>query len=284
MMINKKPVTLFYDLETSPLKAWFWQPGQQYVGHKNMIHGHDMWDIICIQYAIDDGPVKVLRYDKHGGTKGMLEKFDIIAEKADIIIGKNNKRFDDKMINSLRMFNGLKGQPQWTLCSDDLEQHMRKHFRLPSQSLDYISKKLGVGGKIGMEMGDWIAISNYREATTLGINNKLCQGLYGMSLGEVKKIGKTALEKMCTYGAKDTDDTRKIWYYLVEHFEPKFNMSTWSQNGLSCKRCGSDDLNKTGPRPSPQATTMVQGFNCKSCQRYAGKATLLASGNYGKMR
>lgn len=283
MMKSKKPVTLWYDIETSPLKAWLWQPGQQYVGHKNLIHGHDMWDIICIQYAIDDGPVKVLRYDKHGDTKGMLEKFDKIAEKADIIIGKNNNRFDDKMINSLRMFNGLKGCPQWTQCSDDLEKHMRKHFRLPSQSLDYISKKLGVGGKIGMCMDDWIAISNYREMTKLGIDTKTAKKLYGANLAEVKRLGKVAMEKMCEYGAKDTDDTRKIWYYLVEHFEPKFNMSTYSKNGLSCKRCGSTNLKKNGTR-RVSATVQYQNFLCNDCFKYAGKSTITASGGQGKMR
>lgn len=279
-----KPKILWYDIETSPLKAWVWQPGKQFVGHKNLIHGHDMWDIICIQYAINDGPVKVLRYDKHGDTKGMLKTFDEIAADADIIIGKNNERFDNKMINSLRMFHGLKGCPQWTMVSDDLEKQMRKHFRLPSQSLDYISKKLGVGGKIGMCMDDWISISNYRELERLKVPASVCKMLYGMSPTEIRKLGKAALNKMCVYGAKDTDDTRKIWYYLEEHFEPKFNMATYSDQGLACKRCGSSQLTKTGPKPAIAATVKVQLFSCKSCNRYAGKATITASGGYGKMR
>ena len=135
-----------------------------------------------------------------------------------------------------------------------------------------------------MEMSDWIAISNYREAVHLELTPKQAKKMYGMSLAEVKKVGKSALEKMCTYGAKDTDDTRKIWNYLVEHFEPKFNMSTYNQNGLSCKRCGSSELSKTGPRPSVSATTRVQQWHCKTCSRYAGKATILANGSYGKMR
>ena len=68
----KQPIILFFDIETLPLKSFIWQPGTQYVGHKNLLPSHAMWGLICIQYAVDDGPVKVLRYDKHGDTVGMI--------------------------------------------------------------------------------------------------------------------------------------------------------------------------------------------------------------------
>ena len=162
--MNKKPKILFFDCETLPLKARVWQPGKQFIGHKQLLPNYEMWDLICIQYCWnDDKPTKVLRYDKHGGTKGVIEKFDKLIRKADHCIGKNSDRFDIKIINALRMFNGLPGIPEWNKYCDDLEKQMRRYFRLPSQSLDYISSQCGIGGKDKMEMQDWIDIQDMRE-------------------------------------------------------------------------------------------------------------------------
>lgn len=274
-----KPKILFFDIETMPLKAFVWQPGKQFVGHSNLLPSHEMWDLICIQYCWDNGdPVKVLRYDKHGGTKGMLQKFDKLIAKADVCIGKNSDRFDIKMLNSLRMHHGLPGNPDWHKYTDDLEKQMRKHFRLPSQSLDYISRLCGVGGKVSMSMKDWIAISNYRELTdlsgALGTKeiNAVSKHLFKQKASEVKKEGKEALEKMCTYGAKDTDDTRILWHHLKEHFLPKFNVAKFIGEKIACVRCGSKNVHKNGTRYSGK--TKYQKYQCNECHQYAGKAPI----------
>jgi len=284
-----KPKILFYDIETLPLKAWIWQPGQQYVGHKQLLSSHNMWDLISIQYCWNDGkPAKVLRYDKHGGTKGMIETFDKLVKESDLTIGKNSDRFDTKMINSLRMMNGIKGYPEWTQVKDDLEKQMRRQFRLPSQSLDYISDVLGFGGKDKMEMSDWIEISNYRQLTEIQedigtkASNKVAKHLYGEKASYIRKVGKIALNKMCNYGAKDTEDTRALWYYLEEHFTPNFNMATFTGERISCKRCGSKNLRKNGKYISA-GQTRYQQWRCNSCHQYAGRTSILVSGNYGKI-
>lgn len=288
-MKNKKdPMILYFDIETTPLKSFLWQPGQQYVGHKNLLPSHEMWDLICIQYAINDGPVKVLRYDKHGGTKGMIKTFDALVRKADIVLGKNSDRFDIKMLNSLRMFHGLPGLPEWNKYSEDLEKQMRRHFRLPSQSLDYISRMLGVGGKISMGMDDWVDISNMRELTTLkesGLDtkslSKVSLHLFKEKTPIIMKRGKEALHKMCTYGAKDTEDTRVIWHYLKEHFEPRMNMATWKGEKHVCKACGSADIKKNGTRAAGK--TMYQQFHCNDHGGYAGRAPISKHGVVGKI-
>ena len=202
-MKSKKPNVLYFDIETLPLKCFFWQPGTQYVGHKNMLPSHDMWGLICIQYAVNDGPVKVLRYDKHGGTKGMIKAFDKLVSESDYILGKNSDRFDVKMLTSMRMMCDLPAMTGWEKYTEDLERHMRRYFRLPSQSLDYISKKMGVGGKVSMQMSDWVEISNMKELQDLketGVDskslNKVSQHLFRLKASEVFKLGKASLNKM----------------------------------------------------------------------------------------
>tara|TARA_R110000868_G_scaffold102014_3_gene280898 strand:- start:1882 stop:2748 length:867 start_codon:yes stop_codon:yes gene_type:complete len=287
-MSKNGPVVLFFDIETLPLKTFIWQPGTQYVGHKNLLPSHSMWGLICIQYAVNDGPVKVLRYDKHGGTAGMIEAFDKLVAKSDIVLGKNSDRFDIKMLNSMRALLDIPPIVGWEKYTEDLEKQMRRYFRLPSQSLDYISKQLGVGGKVSMEMSDWIAISNYRELTDLkdsGLDTKainiVSKHLFKENTKDIRILGKAALEKMCHYGAKDTEDTRILWNYLKSHFDPKFNVAKWKEEKHGCKHCGNTNIKKNGIRVAGK--TRYQQFYCNDCGMYAGRSPISKKGVLGQI-
>lgn len=253
MSTIKTPRILFYDIETSPLKAWIWGTGEQYIRHQQLDKDYTMWGIICVTYCWNDGkPAKVIDWGyEEQNTAMVVAEFDEIIKQADHTIGKNSDKFDTKMINACRMFAGLPGMPHWTQSKDDLEKQMRKYFRLPSQSLDYISAQLGLGGKIKMEMQDWIDIC------------------------EKNDNGKKAFNKMLKYGKKDVEDTRLLWNKLVEHFDPNFNMSTYVGDGITrCKHadCGSTRLKKDGTRINGQ--TKYQCYACRDCGRYAGRCPI----------
>lgn len=251
--MENKPKVLFYDIETSPLQAWIWQCGTQYVGHKNLVKQHSNWGIICITYCWNDGkPAKCIDWGySEQNTGSVVERFDEIIKQADFTIGKNSDKFDTKMINAARMFAGLPGLPQWTKYTDDLERQMRRYFRLPSQSLDYISSQLGLGGKIKMEMQDWIDIV------------------------EKNSNGEKSLAKMIRYGKKDVVDTRTLWNKLSEHFDSKWNQSAFQQSETpSCKHmdCGSSKIKKNGTRMAGKIR--YQEFLCTDCGRYAGRSSI----------
>jgi hypothetical protein len=251
-MSNKKPSILFYDIETAPLKAWVWSCGKQVVRHTQLDKLHSQYGIICITYCWNDGsPVKCIDWGfEEQDTAKVVKEFDEIIKQADLAIGKNSDRFDTKMINAARMFAGLPGIPDWTKYTDDLEVQMRRYFRMPSQSLDYISSQLGLGGKIKMEMQDWIDIVEKNEN------------------------GRKALAKMIKYGKKDTADTRTLWNKLSEHFDSKWNQATYLDVGMACKHadCGSTHLIKNGTRVA--GNTKYQRFCCQECGRYAGRCPL----------
>lgn len=258
---KSKPKILFYDIETSPLAAWVWRPGKQVVRHGQLIKGHTRYGIICITYCFNDGKAaKCIDWGfEEQDTAKVVSEFDTIVRETnpDIIIGKNSDRFDNKHLNSVRMYEGLDAFPEFMDRTDDLEKQMRKYFYLPSYTLDYFSAELGLGGKIKMEFQDWIDIVT-RDPV----------------------VGPKALKKMCTYGKKDIVDTRALWEHCNAHFKPKFNAAT--KLGIrACTNCGSESINKNGTRVSGKTT--YQHYYCKNHGGYAGKSPVSLKGKIGKI-
>lgn len=257
-MSVKKPRILFYDIETRPLMAWVWGSGKQFVSHKNFVKGHDRYDIICIGYAWSDtGESGILDWGFHSQESGpMIEEFTKMCDEADMVIGKNNKRFDDKHVNTLRMLKGLDGRPDLMTKVDDLETQMRKHFYLPSYSLDYFSNLLGFGGKDSVAFTDWINI-----------------------VMKDKEKGLDSYKKMLDYCEKDVKDTMELWHAVEKHFKPKLNRSVMAQE-VVCSNCGSKNIRKNGTRYYGQ--TLFQHYFCKDHGGYAGRAPIQK--NRGKVR
>lgn len=294
-----KTKILFYDIEMAPLKFWGWRPGEQFMGHSNLDAAHSMYHIISIQYCWNDGkPGKYMHWGKGGEieTEKMILEFDKLVKEADIVIGKNNKRFDDKHVNSQRMLYQLPyADIDWTRYTDDLEQQFRKYFNLPSQSLDYISNQLGLGGKVKMEMQDWINIVDLKKLRqmescaakylTKTISKLLMKGfspiVFGRLYADIVKEGNTSFDKMMEYGTKDVIDTRSIWVYGERYFESKYNQRAADEKPKVCKRpgCGSERIWSKGPRVS--GGTKYQTWECGDCGGYAGRSVYLS--NKGKI-
>ena len=277
----KETKVLFYDIETAPLKAWIFRPGEQRISPKSLDKAHDNYHIISIQYCWNDGkPGKYLSWGlgHEVETEEMIKRFDAIVKSADLVIGKNNKRFDDKHVNAQRMLSQLPVEAPWLDATDDLERQFRKHFYMASQSLDYISGQLGLGGKVKMELQDWIDIVDWKKLKQLEsvVGNKLIKDVsiieFNRSYCEVNRAGKNAFEKMMKYGVKDVEDTRAVWAYAESYIKPKFNQAKFKSLGLACVNigCGSQDLIKNGTRMS--GTVLYQNFFCKKCNRYAGRS------------
>lgn len=255
------PKILFYDIETSPLQAWVWSLGKQVVRHGQLVDGYSRYGIICITYCFNDGkPAKAIVWDfEKQDSDRVVKEFDelIRKEEPDVIIGKNSDRFDNKHLNTIRMYYDLPPFPEFMDYTDDLEKQMRKYFYLPSNTLDYFSAQLGLGGKIKMEMQNWIDI-----------------------VTRDPKKGPIALNKMVRYGKKDIVDTRQLWEYCVKHFKPKFNAAT-KQALRACVTCGSQCITRNGTRVAGK--TLYQNYYCSTHGGYAGRSPISLKGVRGKI-
>lgn len=275
--MNKKnlPKMLIYDIETTPLKAWIWRCGDQTVRYGQLDSYHNEYSISTIAYKwLQESKVHIL----FGDDK--IEKFDAEVKKADIVIGKNSDRFDVKHINTQRLLQGLPPMPQWLDSNDDLEKQMRKFFVFPSMSLDYISQIFGLGGKVKMEMQDWIDIENKDQLDLLKNvpNGKLSKSeldhisliLFKEDFKTIMTRGTKALNKMIFYNKKDVKDTESALLRVLPHIKLRYNAST-NQEGQGCIACGSLNLRPT--KVIIQGKTKYQQFECLDHQGYAGRCT-----------
>lgn len=283
---------LTYDIETTPLKAWGWRCGKTRIVHSMLDKAWNTYDVICITYCYNDGKgPQVLHwgYEDEDSTS-MLAKFDKIIKHAQdnniIVVGKNNKRFDDKHINTHRWLNGQQPMPDWMKYTQDLEQQLRRFFYLPSMSLDYVSELRGLGGKIKMEFSDWEYIVNFKKGKILekiiGTEHleAISMLIFGREWSEIKTEGPRALHKMITYGKKDAKDTLDLIIDVSKHCEFKSNVLQ-SRGGPKCKECGSADLKRNGKRTING--TEWQTYYCKTNSEYAGRAVLKENGSVGKL-
>ena len=247
MTNTRKPKILWYDVETTPLLAYVWRLGEQVVGHHQLAKQWSQYHIICVSYAWDDGkPAKTIHwgYTQQDSAR-VIREFDKIVKQADVAIGKNSDRFDVRHINAQRFIHNLPPLPEWANFTDDVEKQLRKHFIFPSMSLDYISKELGLGGKVKMQFSDWIDI--------------------------VEIQNEKSFQKMLAYNRKDVEDTRAIWLKIQPHVTPKLNQATF-YGDFRCTNCGSQDLVKDGVRY--KGKTVYQTFRCKTHNGYAGRVVI----------
>lgn len=235
------PNVLIYDIETTPLSSWHFGLGKQVVRHNQLRAPYHYHRIMCVSWAwLHEDTVHSLEFDiKNHDSTALVKEFQKVLEKADVVLGKNNARFDDKHVKMAEVIAGLTPSPAWKLISDDLETQIRKHFWLASYSLDHVAKMLLGAGKDKMDFSDWFDIMEYKDQ---------------------KK-----LDKMVKYNMKDVMETQDLVILLWPHLTFKTNASTFNRD-IRCPHvhCQSSRICKNGTRMSKNGG-LRQGFICKDC-------------------
>lgn len=153
---------MVYDIETSRTTAKVWWTGKQYINHKSLLSEPAIISI-CYKW-VGEEKVYTLTWDKNKCDKKMLKKFLVDYNSADMVIGQNNDRFDNRWVNARAMKHNL--DINTMVKSFDVMKQTKKLFRLPSYSMDYITKYIGVENKMqheGIVMWDKIEDGNKKE-------------------------------------------------------------------------------------------------------------------------
>jgi uncharacterized protein YprB with RNaseH-like and TPR domain len=226
---------LFFDIETSPNIGLFWTAGyKQNISYDNIIKERA---IICICYKwAGEEKVHSLTWDSNQDDKKLLEKFIVVANEADELIGHNGDKYDLPWVRTRCLYHGIPVFPNYVTI--DTLKHARSKFRFNSNKLDYIAKFLGLGEKIHTGYDLWKNI----------VLNK----------------DKAALEQMVEYCKGDVVLLEKIYNKMASHIPHKTNHT---DDKTVCPECGTETWLLAKRRISALGTIRVQ-MQCKGCGRY----------------
>lgn len=212
-----QPKILIFDIETSLIPATVWWTGKQHVSH-NQLTGEAK--IITISYKwLNEDKAYVLNWDENQCDKEMLKSFLDVYNSADMVIGQNSDKFDIRFLNARAMKHSL--YINTLVKSYDIIKQTKKLFRLPSYSMDYITKYLGIQGKLrhtGRSMWEDIQFGN-------------------------KKESKAALKLMCAYNVQDVITTEEMYLKLRKYMGHVTHLGVLGGSSkISCPNCGGTNL------------------------------------------
>lgn len=220
---------LIYDIETSRIKANVWWTGKQYVGHQQLTEEPK---IISIAWKwLGDDNVKALTWDKNHLDKKMLEKFLEVYNSADMVIGQNNDKFDNRWVNARAMKFRL--EINTYIKSFDIMKQAKRLFRLPSYSMKYLTEYLGVETKLQHE--GIIMWEKIQDGT--------------------KSEQKEYLAKMVDYNKQDIVATEHMYLSLRKYMGHKVNFGALKGGEkFLCPNCGGDNINLYQTVATPAGT------------------------------
>jgi len=140
------------DIETTPMQVYTWGLWDQNIGINQIIKHTEM---MCFGAKWLGQKKVTFKSVHHDGKQNMLETLHEMMDQADVLIGWNSAAFDHKHIRREFLEAGL--EPPKPTKDLDLMTVVKANFLFPSNKLDYVAQKLGVGAKVkhsGFEL--WI--------------------------------------------------------------------------------------------------------------------------------
>jgi uncharacterized protein YprB with RNaseH-like and TPR domain len=134
---------LLLDIETTPMQVYAWGLWDQNISIDQIIKPTEM---LCFGARWLGKKQVTFKSVHHDGKKAMLEELHKMMDEADVLVGWNSAAFDHKHINREFLENGM--NPPSPVKDLDLMSVTKANFLFPSNKLDYVAQKLGVGAKV----------------------------------------------------------------------------------------------------------------------------------------
>lgn len=236
---------LFFDIETSPNICAVWS-----AGWKVRVSGQSVLrerQIICISWKWEgNDKVYHAKWDRDKGDqadKKMLETFKKVLEEADEVVGHNVDRFDLPWVRTRAMIHGII-LPTDIITYDTLVQARRK-FRFNENTLDYIAKLMGLGGKTKTEFTMWL---------------DLLQG--------TKNLANARLKEMIDYCDEDVRQLEGVFNKLNLFVSHKVHYGVLNGNEKwSCPESSSTNVKLRKYRTTKAGTVKAEMY-CEESNRY----------------
>ncbi len=250
-VMKKIPNVLLIDIETSPNVSYHWNFWKQNIHHTHIIYPWIMisWAAKWLYESKTFGDVLTIEETRQHDDKRICESFLKVFNDADIIIGHNLKKFDDKRSKTRFFINKLNPPSPYQMI-DTLEQ-LRKEFVMPSNRLDYLLSALHDDSKLPTEFALW----------------PKCLNWFGQFS---KKVQQKSLDYMFKYNKKDVYGLEEIYLDIRAWIKNHPNMGIYQESEENvCYKCGSPDLIPEGEYVTP--LNRYHAMRCQSCGAIGGR-------------
>lgn len=139
---------LLLDIETKPGLAYIWSLWDDRVPLDRLVAAGET---MCWAAKWVGSPTEEIEFRSvhHDGKRTMVDRMWMLLDEADAVVHYNGRRFDIPSLN--RDFLEAELTPPSPYRQIDLLATARKKFRFVSNKLAYVSKALGLEGKVGHE-------------------------------------------------------------------------------------------------------------------------------------
>lgn len=225
---------LLLDIETSPNVAHVWGLWQQNVGTNQLLESSEVMCWAARWY----GEREVMFMSSYTSSHtSMISGMHSLLDDADVVIHYNGKKFDIPTLNKEFVLLGY--APPSPYKQIDLLRVVRSNFKFPSNKLDYVAQRLGLGKKVKHEGHElWIKCMNKDPQ---------------------------AWKKMERYNKQDVVLLEKVYNKLLPWIKSHPNHNLYDDVERVCPSCGSNHLTKRGlARTIGGVYQRYQCFNCGS--------------------
>lgn len=221
---------LLLDIESAPNTAYVWGLWKENIPIDRLIESSFM---LCWAAKWLDSD-EIMFGDYLSGNEHMLSQIHQLLDEAEGVVHFNGSRFDIPVLNKEFLVHGF--NPPSPYIETDLYRVAKNRFRFPSNKLDYIAQRLGVGKKVKHAgMGLWIRCME----------------------GDVE-----AMRDMQKYNEQDVRILEGVYKKMLPWIHRHANMSL-DQRGVACPRCGSYKVHKRGTAYT--GAMAYQRMQCQDC-------------------
>lgn len=247
-LINTRdlPRILLFDIETAPMEVFVWGLYKQFIPHTNVIKD---WFVLSwsAKWLYEDkilSAVVTSEEAKNRDDGRILGEIWKLLDEADVIIGHNVDRFDDRKLKARFIVNEM--MPPSPYKSVDTLKVARKEFAFVSYKQDFLTKYFDLQNKLSTDFQLW------RDCVA----------------GKEK-----ALARMLDYNEHDVIGLEQVYLKLMPYIKNHPNLGVM-MNETVCPNCGSDHLEETKYYYYTAANKfrVHRCMNCKAVMRSKKKA------------
>lgn len=230
-----KPKILFIDIETAPSLATVWSIWNQNIGLSQLLASGYL-----LSWAAKWKGSKEMLFDAtwKSGKEGVVQSAWKLLTEADIVVHYNGRRFDIPTLN--KEFLLYKLAPPAPYKQVDLCLTAKKQFKLVSYKLAYLTKLLGMKGKIKVNHQLWLDVM----------------------------AGKAeAQAKMEKYNKRDVTELEEVYNRLLPWIADHPNVGLYAPHpGIVCPNCGGKHIQARGFQRAKSC--LYKRYQCQSCGRW----------------